>query len=99
MKFLVLISMLFSIGAFAQMSQNQDLDLNLWEVSEEVMYDLGANPRLDPEVISVKIIDQLGSRIKVKFQYTEEMYGKKTCTYYYDLKLNEVRAGSALCGA
>lgn len=98
MKLLATTLLLLSSFAFAQTTQQVLSDLDLWETSTEVMYELGANPRLNPVVLNVRIVDKLGDTIKVKFQYREDMYGKKTCTYVYDLEQDRVRNNSWLCG-
>ncbi len=95
MKLLV-VAFLFSLSAMASVTPEQMRDIR--EESVEVMMDLGADPRLNPRVTSVKVISQLGDRVKVKFSYVEDHFGKKTCTFYYDLKVETAIQGSGLCG-
>lgn len=97
--FLAMIILFSSLQVFAQTSQSQNVATDLWEISEGVMYELGADPRLNPKIIYVKVVDTLGTSVKIKFQYEEDMYGKKTCTYYYDTKTDAARPNSALCGS
>lgn len=94
MKYLVLIA-LFSFSVFAAVTPAQMKEIR--RATNDVMYALGAEPELNAQVLSVKVIDELGSRVKVKFVYEEAMYGQKTCTYYFDLTTMAPVNNSALC--
>lgn len=94
MKFLVLIA-LFSLSALAGVTPAQMKEIR--KATYDVMYAVGAEPELNATLLSVKIVDELGSRVKVKFVYEEAMYGKRTCSYYYDLKVMAPVNNSALC--
>ncbi len=93
---LIIALCLFSLTVFASVTPAQMAEIRM--SANEVMYEVGGEGELNAHVTSVKVGRQLGSRVKVKFTYEELMYGKRTCTYYYDLKMMEVVAGSALCG-
>lgn len=95
---IMLVFISFSLVTFAQTLQTQNTSTDLWDVSKDVMYELGADPRLKPKVLFVTVDETLGSRVRIKFQYVEEMFGKRTCTYWYDTKIEKVRANSWLCG-
>lgn len=88
--------MFISLFAFASVTPEQFRDIQKEAI--EVMMDLGADPDLNPRVTSVKVISTLGDRVKVKFSYQEDHYGKKTCTFYYDLETESAVPRSALCG-
>lgn len=94
MKFIIVL-LAFSALAIAGVTPAQMKEIR--KSAYEVMYDLGAEPELNATVKKVAVVDELGSRVKVKFTYEEMMYGERTCTYYYDLKMMKVVAGSALC--
>jgi len=93
---LIIALLVFSSFALAGVTPAQMKEIRKSAV--EVMYDLGADSELNARVKRVSIVDELGSRVKVKFTYVENMYGERTCTYYYDLKKMDVIPGSALCG-
>lgn len=93
---LIIVFLVFSTLAIAGVTPAQMNEIR--KSATDVMFDLGANPDLNPVVLKVAVISELGSRVKVKFTYEEEMFGKKTCTFYYDLNKMEVVARSALCG-
>lgn len=94
MKFIIALIM-FSAFALAGVTPAQMKEIR--KSASEVMYDLGADPELNAMVKKVAVVDELGSRVKVRFTYEEMMYGERTCTYYFDLKMMKVVAGSALC--
>lgn len=96
MKIIFLMMMILTFNAFADVTPEQLREIEAESVN--VMMDMGADPRLNPRVTSVRVISQLGNRVKVKFSYVEQYYGKKTCTFYYDLDSASVVYGSGLCG-
>lgn len=87
---------LFSFSVFAAVTPAQMAEIR--KSTPEVMYAVGADPELNATILDVRVVSELGSRVKVKFTYTEDMYGKRSCTYYYDLKAMDVVANSWLCG-
>ena len=95
--FLTIVLLSVSINTFAQSIQSQKSSTDLWDVSKDVMYKLGADPRLNPQVIYVNVDQTISSRVKIKFQYREDMYGKKTCTYWFDTLTDKVRPNSWFC--
>lgn len=94
---LTILALFVSLNVFAASVTPQQMR-DIRAEAKVVMMDLGANPELSPMVTSVRIIEEIGSRVKVKFTYVEEMYGSKTCTFYYDLVRGEGVPRTALCG-
>lgn len=94
MKFFILL-MFVSFSALAAVTPAQLSQIQ--QDTSEVMMTL-ADSRLNPVLHSVRIADELGSRVKVKFTFSEDMYGKKNCSYYYDLSVMAPVANSVLCG-
>ena len=86
-----------SLNLFAHDDQQQVYQEDLLEVSRDVMYEVGANPKLDPQILYYRVVDELGDVIKIEFRYHERIYGKRTCTYNYNTKINRVMYGSWLC--
>ncbi len=93
---LIFLSLFISLYAFASVTPEQFRAIQKESIG--VMMDLGADPDLNPRVTSVKVLSTLGSRVKVKFSYIENLYGKKNCTFYYDLETEAAVPRSALCG-
>ena len=86
---------LFTLSAFAAVTPAQMKQIR--KASADVMYAVGAEPELNAQLVSVKIVDELGSRVKVRFIYDEAMFGVRACTYYYDLSKMAPVKNSWLC--
>lgn len=93
---LFILGIFITANVFASVTPAQMTEIRI--ATTDVMYSLGADVNLKPRVLSVRVIDQLGSRVKVQFTYEEEMYGEKTCSYYYDLQRMMALRQTALCG-
>ncbi len=95
MKFVIMLC-LFSVTVFASVTPAQMKEIRL--AATDVMYAVGGEGELNATVTKVKVVSELGSRVKVQFTYEEQMYGERTCTFYYDLKVMDVVNSSWLCG-
>lgn len=92
---LFLIALIVCTSALASVAPAEMKEIR--RSATEVMYLLGAQSQLNPAVTRVRIIDELGSRVKVQFTFTEYSYGSRTCTYDFDLNSNNVVSNSWLC--
>lgn len=86
---------LITVSAFAEVTPREMKQIR--QDTRKVMMTV-ADERLEPKLLSVTIVSELGSRAKVRFTFVEDLYGKKTCTYYYELKSMKPLTSSLLCG-
>ena len=94
MKTLLLTAFL-SFSAIAAVSPEDKFMIK--QLAPEVMFLVGANPKLNPKVLSTKIINELGNRVQVEFIYKEDMFGVKKCTFIYDMEVQDLVQNSWLC--
>jgi hypothetical protein len=94
MKYLFL-SLLFSVSSFANVSPEEMRHIRT--KVDSVMYTVGADMNLHPHVTKMSTVSELGNRVQVQFTYVEDMYGSRTCTFYYDRASDEVVDRSWLC--
>ena len=89
-----LVVLLFSFSVFAAVTpaQMKQIRMDTYEVMLEV-----ADGELDPDLRSVKVIDELGSRATIQFRFFEEQFGERTCTYIYDLRTMAPMRNTVLC--
>lgn len=93
---LLLIGLFISFNALAEVTPAQMAAIRT--ETNNIMFEVGADERLNPRVTRVSVKDLLGDRVKVKFTFVEDLYGSKTCSYYYDLSVMKSVPRSALCG-
>ena len=94
MKYLFL-GLLVTLNVFASVTPAQMKAIRA--SAFDVMIQVGGEGELNAHVTKVKVIDELGSRVKVEFSYDEQMFGTRTCTYYFDLDFMKPVPRSALC--
>lgn len=94
MKYLFLV-MIICTSAFASVSP-EEMRFIRTKV-DAVMYSVGANPDLHPRVTKMSEVSELGDRVLIQFTYVEDVYGKRTCTFYFNRSIAEVVDGSWLC--
>lgn len=92
---LLLLSLFICTSALASVTPEQMRAIRI--EATNVMYSVGGEGELNATVTKVRVIDQLGDRVKVEFKYEELMYPERTCTFYFDLKRMSSVARSALC--
>lgn len=92
---ILLLTALFSLSALAAVSPEDKMMIK--QLAPEVMYLVGANPKLNPKVLGTRIVSELGNRVQVEFTYKEDMYGVKKCTFYYDKEVQDLIQNSWLC--
>jgi hypothetical protein len=94
MKNLLLAVLFLSSTAFAVTPQEYR---EIVAATKTVIAELTYGSRNPTKLISIVNIDELGSRAKVTFTFTEEFYGKKECSFDYNLSTKAVVDRSWLC--
>ena len=92
----IIIASLFTLMSFTGFSSEipPEVISRINVISIDLMHDL-SDESLKPEMKNIAILNRLGPSLKVEFSFTEEFYGKRTCSFHY--YMDSVRFNRPLC--
>ena len=96
MKYILALVLTISFQAFANVEIDAETMREIRLETRYVLEDI-SDRGLNPRVWELRPVLKSGNNIKIEFFMEEDHYGKKICSYLFDITTSRSRANSILC--